>query len=812
LTDPQCFHRRWLSAVIATVAMLLLALIGPVAAQAQPSDALAEAQALYEQGQLSQALARVEAALAEGNTDSAAELRFLQGLIASEQGRSDDAIEIFTALTVSHPDLAAPYNNLAVLYSQAGEVDKALDALRAAVDARPDYAVGHENLGDLYVKLAARSYSRSLAEDDENRSARLKFSAVGEFIAQSADLFGSAPAAPEAEPAAADPASADLTDAERARIEREVTDALTLWRLAWSGQNADAYFAAYSADFVPRGSPRAEWLQRKRELINAPENIDVIVEDVRVDVLAADRARVRFLQRYRSDRYEDEGTKILEFRRIGRRWQIEREANVSRRSAARVLPVDQRVGTDERTEPATVDQSLIAAALAPRLVPPPRQPQAAPALTAELTRPEGRAESDALFQPDPEARSEAPPPQPAPDAPLSPSDKLSPPERDLLLAMDHLRRGDHDAALQASRTLLQQRPDFELARALAADVEAAGHDEPTRLDWSPTAPAAAHPRWEDDPLAALQAEIAQRWAHRDFDADGRIPDVLVHVAPEVRHVIVVETATSRLYLFRNRREGLELTADFYVSIGRAGAGKQAEGDLRTPLGVYFTLSRMDDGTLADRYGAHAFPLNYPNKWDRHQQRTGRGIWLHGVPHDTYTRPPRDSEGCVAMSNADIHRLARTLNPRFTPVVITEQVTWVAPEVLTAQASVLRERAQAWHATRLASAGDDSGVLTAAFYEQPPGSQYRATIDAGGDEMGEIPQGRVDFDLPIDDERALSRMNVFAYPGEPDMVLISFDEPAASDGARAGWRRQYWRRGEDGVWRISEQRTGKHRRR
>jgi tetratricopeptide (TPR) repeat protein len=555
LTDPQCFHRRWLSAVIATVTMLLLALIGPVAAQAQPSDALAEAQALYEQGQLSQALARVEAALAEGNTDSAAALRFLQGLIASEQGRPDDAIEIFTALTVSHPDLAAPYNNLAVLYSQAGEVDKALDALRAAVDARPDYAVGHENLGDLYVKLAARSYSRSLAEDDENRSARLKFSAVGEFIAQSADLFGSAPAAPEAEPAAADPASADLTDAERARIEREVTDALTLWRLAWSGQNADAYFAAYSADFVPRGSPRAEWLQRKRELINAPENIDVIVEDVRVDVLAADRARVRFLQRYRSDRYEDEGTKILEFRRIGRRWQIEREANVSRRSAARVLPVDQRVGTDERTEPATVDQSLIAAALAPRLVPPPRQPQAAPALTAELTRPEGRAESDALFQPDPEARSEAPPPQPAPDAPLSPSDKLSPPERDLLLAMDHLRRGDHDAALQASRTLLQQRPDFELARALAADVEAAGHDEPTRLDWSPTAPAAAHPRWEDDPLAALQAEIAQRWAHRDFDADGRIPDVLVHVAPEVRHVIVVETTTSRLYLFRKPARG-----------------------------------------------------------------------------------------------------------------------------------------------------------------------------------------------------------------------------------------------------------------
>ena len=30
-------------------------------------------------------------------------------------------------------------------------------------------------------------------------------------------------------------------------------------------------------------------------------------------------------------------------------------------------------------------------------------------------------------------------------------------------------------------------------------------------------------------------------------------------------------------------------------------------------------------------GDGAFPLNYPNEWDRRLNKTGSGIWLHGTP-------------------------------------------------------------------------------------------------------------------------------------------------------------------------------------
>ena len=34
----------------------------------------------------------------------------------------------------------------------------------------------------------------------------------------------------------------------------------------------------------------------------------------------------------------------------------------------------------------------------------------------------------------------------------------------------------------------------------------------------------------------------------------------------------------------------------------------------------------------DKYGVAAYPLDYPNAWDRFNERTGYGIWLHGVDH------------------------------------------------------------------------------------------------------------------------------------------------------------------------------------
>jgi murein L,D-transpeptidase YafK len=72
----------------------------------------------------------------------------------------------------------------------------------------------------------------------------------------------------------------------------------------------------------------------------------------------------------------------------------------------------------------------------------------------------------------------------------------------------------------------------------------------------------------------------------------------------------------------------------------------------------------------------AFPVNYPNELDRRNGKTGYGIWLHGTDKGSYSRPPRDSEGCVVLTNIDLESLKSEIKPGITPVVITNKVEWI----------------------------------------------------------------------------------------------------------------------------------------
>ena len=44
------------------------------------------------------------------------------------------------------------------------------------------------------------------------------------------------------------------------------------------------------------------------------------------------------------------------------------------------------------------------------------------------------------------------------------------------------------------------------------------------------------------------------------------------------------------------------------------------------------------GELTDFYGTGAYPISYPNEWDKRQGRNGHGIWLHGTP-ERHLQPP-----------------------------------------------------------------------------------------------------------------------------------------------------------------------------
>lgn len=136
-----------------------LALLCALTALPAHANDLANAQRLWLAGQKTQAVEGVEQALTRSPDDL--QMRFALGVMRMELGDAKQARAIFTRLTEDFPDLADPYNNLAVLHAAAGELDEARSALEHALRVQPEHAQAQENLGDVLVRLALRAYQRA---------------------------------------------------------------------------------------------------------------------------------------------------------------------------------------------------------------------------------------------------------------------------------------------------------------------------------------------------------------------------------------------------------------------------------------------------------------------------------------------------------------------------------------------------------------------------------------------------------------------------------------------------------------------------
>lgn len=165
----------------ALAACAVLGAANPVAAQTgKPGATLVkEASALLREGDLAAALERADKAVAADPGDPDA--RFVRGVILAELKRTPEAVTTFTLLTQDFPEMAEPYNNLAVIYASQGEYERARYALEQALRANPSYATAYENLGDVYVALAMQAYQKSLGLDARNNPVKAKLAVAREI-------------------------------------------------------------------------------------------------------------------------------------------------------------------------------------------------------------------------------------------------------------------------------------------------------------------------------------------------------------------------------------------------------------------------------------------------------------------------------------------------------------------------------------------------------------------------------------------------------------------------------------------------------
>jgi lipoprotein-anchoring transpeptidase ErfK/SrfK len=241
-------------------------------------------------------------------------------------------------------------------------------------------------------------------------------------------------------------------------------------------------------------------------------------------------------------------------------------------------------------------------------------------------------------------------------------------EASLVRVILGLRESGLKAAIGEIDSALEKTPNFRLGHLIRGDLLMARAGRPIAFATSVEPSSLAG-------MNSLQDEARVR-LKRYLDAPPPVdsmPGPVLQLAPGQAHVILVDTARSRLFVFENQGGRPNYVTDFYISLGKNGVEKQREGDQKTPIGVYTVVSAKEK--LPDFYGAVAFPISYPNDWDKRNGRNGHGIWLHGTPSDTYSRPPFATDGCVVLTNDDLARLSRFVDVGRTPVVIGTTVDW-----------------------------------------------------------------------------------------------------------------------------------------
>jgi murein L,D-transpeptidase YafK len=250
-------------------------------------------------------------------------------------------------------------------------------------------------------------------------------------------------------------------------------------------------------------------------------------------------------------------------------------------------------------------------------------------------------------------------------------------EASLLKSLVQFKAGNFNAAMEEINRLTQRAPKFHLAHLIRGDMLMARIDAVDQIGRS--ALLAAIDDKQQQQLQQLRHEASVRLqAHIEKQNGSKIPRQLLLLGENIKNALVVDKRHNRLYVYERTGDTTppKLVRDFYVSTGKLQGNKNIKGDLRTPEGVYFVTSHIPQEKLPDKYGVGAFPVNYPNELDRKLGKTGYGIWLHGTDSASYSRPPRDSEGCVVMTNTDLSALQSEIKPGVTPVVITEEIDWL----------------------------------------------------------------------------------------------------------------------------------------
>lgn len=356
----------------------------------------------------------------------------------------------------------------------------------------------------------------------------------------------------------------------------------------------------------------------------------------------------------------------------------------------------------------------------------------------------------------------------------------------LIKSLLEISEGKNQQALDTINQLISSTPNFKLAHLVRGDLLMAQAKLLPAFGSSDIN--------QTDKIKDLQEEARVRVErYLSQQSQERQPNLILAPNEKQNHLIVVDTDKSRLYLYKNQNNQLNYIADYYITIGKNGIIKQVEGDKRTPIGLYSASTKLNQ-PLPDMYGDGAYPLNYPNEWDKENKRTGSGIWIHGTPSNTYSRAPHASDGCIVVANEDLKSLAPILNQGNTPVIIANNLQWVDRK--NSDNSKLNKDSLS---VAIDQWLDDWKSQNTAKYL----THYSKDFASNGIDYQQWAEHkyRVQAHKPNVDI-ALSDLSMFSYPDSQKKLVVvdfvqKFDSPTLKNTMQ---KRQYWIQ-ENNTWKI-----------
>jgi murein L,D-transpeptidase YafK len=355
-------------------------------------------------------------------------------------------------------------------------------------------------------------------------------------------------------------------------------------------------------------------------------------------------------------------------------------------------------------------------------------------------------------------------------------------ETELLQVIDFMRNGKNEEALAIAEKLSKNYPNFKLGKIIYADLLS------SYLQKKPKLGSKSIDKELNDLKNEAKARINFNSVYKNKDL---LPESIIQLADNVPYAFLIELSKSRLYLVKNNNSVPEIIADFYVSIGKAGFNKKASGDNKTPVGVYKITSHLIDEDLPELYGDGAYPINYPNIWDKRSKKTGYGIWIHGVPRDVYSRPPLTSEGCIVTSNHTLRKLKPYTVIGKTPVVLVENIKWIKRNTWHQNKNSANKILEDWEETW--ESLDPHDFI----------SQYSINFRSKKHDFEE----RVTHILRIIKNKTyikvkIENLNLFYYPQNKNLIFSDFRQHYESNNYKTSSNKKlFWKKEKDGKWRI-----------